>query len=676
MSNYEKLTVAKLRDELTKRGLPKAGLKAVLVQRLVEADEDSTQEKPVANDTESQPAEGDSPEETPPVPAAQQEQHNESPGTHSEGEEREDTTLPSRSPPGIRSVPIEAENAPLSTNKPEAVDTEVGSTHGKEVKTLSQIDAVDVTLEADKLGQDVPTATSSKDSVQARHEVGTPIVLITQPEKPAPDEDGPAVSLSRQDSVNKEEALEDMKKRKRRSTTPPPSAESVQKKAKIGDGRPAVKLPEDISMEDVDATPVADAPIEHLSDTERPTNTRDTAIEDGPKVTDVEANGKIENLVVQSEEMPPIEQSAETADEPSSKPEPDPSPVIPEEIAIDAKADSATAPAQSPVKTSPADARFRNIMTKPSKRNTSPTRPASKTDTVDRIVSPALHPATTALYIRNILRPLHVENLKDHLVNLATPSDQSPDPSIIAEFFLDSIRTHCLVRFSTVAAASRVRTGLHDRVWPEEKNRKPLWVDFVPEEKLPKWLEVENSSHGRGQMAKRWEVVYENEADGVKSYLQELGSTVGGGGAPGQNPQAPISRPETGPVGVRGAPSGPRVKERDPVNGPPPDRGRGFQALDDLFKSTAAKPKLYYLPVPQRTVERRLDMLAEGRGGGRGGDEMRRYTFEDGLLVDRGPEFGAKGARGGYARRARGGYVGRGGDYRGDYRGNPRRERR
>lgn len=27
MSDYEKLTVAKLRDELTKRGLPKTGLK-------------------------------------------------------------------------------------------------------------------------------------------------------------------------------------------------------------------------------------------------------------------------------------------------------------------------------------------------------------------------------------------------------------------------------------------------------------------------------------------------------------------------------------------------------------------------------------------------------------------------------------------------------------------------
>ncbi|KAL8970971.1 MAG: hypothetical protein Q9183_001272, partial [Haloplaca sp. 2 TL-2023] len=39
MPEYEKLTVVKLREELVNRGLPKTGLKAALIQRLAEADE-------------------------------------------------------------------------------------------------------------------------------------------------------------------------------------------------------------------------------------------------------------------------------------------------------------------------------------------------------------------------------------------------------------------------------------------------------------------------------------------------------------------------------------------------------------------------------------------------------------------------------------------------------------
>ena len=50
MPDYEKLTVVKLRDELVARGLPKTGLKATLVQRLIEADAQSERAKSVLNE--------------------------------------------------------------------------------------------------------------------------------------------------------------------------------------------------------------------------------------------------------------------------------------------------------------------------------------------------------------------------------------------------------------------------------------------------------------------------------------------------------------------------------------------------------------------------------------------------------------------------------------------------
>ena len=95
-----------------------------------------------------------------------------------------------------------------------------------------------------------------------------------------------------------------------------------------------------------------------------------------------------------------------------------------------------------------------------------------------------------------------------------------------------------------------------------------------------------------------------------------------------------------------------------------------FLALDTLFKSTIAKPKLYFLPVAADLADKRLDeldSLTTRRGeippGGSGYRDSRRYTFEDGALVDGGPEFGLRAERGGP--RARGGRGGRGGGWRG-----------
>jgi hypothetical protein len=50
----------------------------------------------------------------------------------------------------------------------------------------------------------------------------------------------------------------------------------------------------------------------------------------------------------------------------------------------------------------------------------------------------------------------------------------------------------------------------------------------------------------------------------------------------------------------------------------------GFKALDDLFKSTVAKPKLYFLPVAKNIADKRSRRLGDLRGGpAKIGDEMR-----------------------------------------------------
>ncbi|KAL8851160.1 MAG: hypothetical protein Q9221_003880 [Calogaya cf. arnoldii] len=679
MTEYEKLTVVKLREELVKRGLPKTGNKAVLIQRLNEADDQPAEAETAPSNAKATLTEDNNANEvtaTPPVNASEQQPGSlaiTSNGAHSTQLAAQSTTIPqidgssAVAPDTDQEAPhkqatSEEERNPPEDRSPNTTQIEAAEVHSQEealTKTAPTTAAVD---------EGIPT---EKQEITAIAEIpaGTADSLVPSAEKENP-------AVSRSESATGEEMMKDIRKRKRRSLTPTPSDESIQKKAKIGDGGTNVKLPEDESMGDADAPPIPDATTVESAEVEKPNSIEDTAMENAPPLVEAEPDDETVQTVEPAVAEPAPEDTGTDTRTPPEKPETTARQKTPEIGKSQANSEPSKAPPESPAKTSSPDARFKNLLPSSSRRESSPIRQGLERKTDDRIVTPALHPATAALYIRDILRPLHVENLKEHLISLATPSNSSPDPGVIADFFLDSIRTHCLVRFETVAAASRVRTGLHERVWPDEKNRKPLWVDFVPEEKLRQWMEVENASSGRGQSAKRYEVVYENEEDGVKAYLQIVGSNNNVGP---RNSQVSDSRKESG-AGVHGAPLGPGIREEEHGEAQQPkchpDQGRGFQALDDLFRSTVAKPKIYYLPVAKRTAEKRMDQLAEGRGGGR--DEgIHRYTFDEGVLVDRGPElprgrgFPDRGrGRGSYrAYSDRGGYRG---DYRGDYRGGYR----
>ncbi|KAF2786125.1 hypothetical protein K505DRAFT_330567 [Melanomma pulvis-pyrius CBS 109.77] len=315
----------------------------------------------------------------------------------------------------------------------------------------------------------------------------------------------------------------------------------------------------------------------------------------------------------------------------------------------------------------------------------------------DRPILPALHPATPAVYIRNFMRPLKPEPLRAHLVSLATSPSADPDPSILKTLFLDSMKTHALVLFSSTTAASRVRASLHGSIWPAEGNRKELWVDFVPEDSVESWIQSEEDAINAEKAArearnpiptKRFEVVYPDAGDGVRAVFQEVGS--GGGNAPLNAPRGPKShfeqrrdipppRPQQFPV----------VADEDARK----DLGQSFQTLDSLFESTTAKPKLYFLPVEDKKSAARLEELDKvtnrdwspedrirGRGRNRRQDEKLKFSFDsEDRLVEAGPDHGpwaadsagfSSGFRGGRGGGGRGSGGFGGGGFRGDgYRG-------
>ena len=659
MTDYSKLTVVKLKEVLKERGLQVSGNKAALVTRLEENDAEAQQEVQADNDvaqeeaaeageaeeeiarSESPPKE-DAPETTPldrdaPDVTEAKSQAPQSPQPSTEGaQETKDvemdtapTAEPSMAEPISEEVARMEAEQPLVADEAPAVDAAMRDQEETDTRPLSAVE-----------NEPIPAPTQAIESAAAPSvsQLGEPLsqseIATTQP-------DGTQISVQHiqlpagtdQSSIDREEMVEDTKKRKRRSQSPvPDSLEVATKKAKALDGSPRVTASDDMETQDADANEVNDVSI----GTDKATEIAPKPIDEQVAEVDVAPDPQDEAMGNVEEEEP----QAASGETPATR-----------------QRESRTPPPDEP----------RDKLLSPNKQNakfkglfatTAPTQaiqPESEQYPIeDREVEPARHPATTALYIRNLMRPLQATALREHLDNLARLSQEPTEEEVIQEFYLDNIKTHCFVQFHSISAASRVRLALHERVWPDERSRKALWVDYIPEEKIRKWIEVERDASGsRGAGPKRFDVVYEKEGDDVKAYLEE-GEGVG---ARGSVSGAPALR--NGNI-----PTGPRTI-------PPPasqgDRGKGFKQLDELFKSTAAKPKLYFQPVSESIAGKRLDLLAAGRGGGRS-DEMRRFSFEDALIVDKGPEFGS-GWRGGARGGGRGGY-GRGYPPRGGFRGD------
>ncbi|KAI4748816.1 hypothetical protein E4T50_00856 [Aureobasidium sp. EXF-12298] len=395
----------------------------------------------------------------------------------------------------------------------------------------------------------------------------------------------------------------DGKKRKRRSHSPLVTEEVVHKKLKQEADGPAVHLPTDqaLTMNDVS---MPDVPLEQPDLTLQPMSTSDDL----------------------------TQPFANDSDKPRST-------------------------------RSPNERRFKNLI------NPAESDPVQLSpEPTDVAVSPAIHPATRALYIRDLVRPINPSGLRDHLEDIARPPDHSDSSaSLVEECYVDALRTHAFVLFTSISAASRARAGTHARIWPPEPMRKQLWADFFPEERFQEYLETERASGGsRPSHAKRWELAYNSHDDGVDVQLVEAGPAVHRASTHAGASNAPPTGPR-GSMSSARRPSFAQSEQRrpsQPAHASSPRRSSRvveeasapFLELDKLFNFTSTKPKLYWQPVSDNLADDRLDELdretsrdwdpiadakRNGDSLGRGLDQLKRYTFEDGdVLVDGGPEFG------------------------------------
>ncbi|KAH9904135.1 hypothetical protein F4778DRAFT_83263 [Xylariomycetidae sp. FL2044] len=412
------------------------------------------------------------------------------------------------------------------------------------------------------------------------------------------------------------EAIHDTQKRKRRSGSPVPNSEDVsaRKRQKHEEDTNAYSTVGEVAPEQRIATePGSGLDVGHGSEAEGV----EESVPEGVKEKDGASNGVDDDKVMATDSLDTVVQNGQHVDMVTGATE-----VLPrEEPATEGSKDTYASP---------------------------PTE-------MEIDIEPSVHPATSALYIKNFMRPLRAQQVQEHLLQLASPGGTVTDDNnnnnennnnAIVDFFLDTIRTHAFVVFNSVAAASRVRAALHDRIWPEESNRKPLWVDFIPPEHFAEWVEMESSGSGRGS-TNRYEIIYEDDRSG--SMTARLGEVDTTAPLPRQPPSVPVPaspierRPSipTGPSrpfpGVEGAPTGPRRLQERTMH---PSR---LERLDPDQLSTRTFPIISYRPVSDELAQRRLDAIAAAKSRDHHrdcGKEYKRYFFEHGdRLVDRGPEI-------------------------------------
>lgn len=606
-SDWSKLTVVDLRQELKRRGLSQAGKKADLVERLTVDD----QEAQVSQQEGDAPPEAEQEEDKEQDNEEVKEQNQEAEATSAQAVEttaEDETTKSPGSPVPSRVKALLQEpqpETPSASPAPEPV--------APEEKTTIAYDATQIEPDVKQDKSNEPTRESAAGSAPEVNNI--PAIrndTTEEKEEKVEESNGGSVPVA-------PELTSDTPSRKRRSRSPPPEEETSRKRA-----RPTEQEDEDIRMSGLESQ--TDETVLPLDDEQGAKDASYATIH--PEIPLAADSEKVSEM----HEAPQHRQASEPRDLNDGDQEEESRDRVQTEADLKQRSPERAAHDRSAVKYD------------------------ADMDIDERNVAPSEHPATQALYIKNFMRPLRSEFVREYFQGLAAPPGSLPDPESIQDFYLDQIRTHAFVSFTSVAAASRVRVALHGKIWPNERNRKELWVDFIPPDRVNEWAETEQSEGGRGNLA-RWEVRYErDEEDGnitARLVNAELEPTPALVAAAASGTRGSVSSSARDPLPPPAIPSGPasgRQQQHPGVEGAPSGpRGRGGRVpqpalTGDEMKATRTHPSLLYRPVNAEIAERRLQNMRSfytrdrHRDMGRE-DEINRYTFEDNdSFVDRGKE--------------------------------------
>ncbi|XP_062187426.1 uncharacterized protein LOC133890840 [Phragmites australis] len=210
----------------------------------------------------------------------------------------------------------------------------------------------------------------------------------------------------------------------------------------------------------------------------------------------------------------------------------------------------------------------------------------------ERIVPPPQKPATTSLRIDRFVRPFTLKAVQELLGKTGS----------VCSFWMDHIKTHCYVTYSSVEEAVATRNAVYNLQWPPN-NCSYLVAEFVDSQEVKLKHELPRPS---------------------QVPISPVTATAPKTASPFQQSKANQTIPSHAAAASRGLLPTPRLAKPTPTSDPgparerlppPPKKPEPALTLDDLFKKTQAYPRIYYTPLSEEEVSVKLAARDKGKRG-------------------------------------------------------------
>uniref|UniRef100_A0A0D9Z865 SAP domain-containing protein n=2 Tax=Oryza glumipatula TaxID=40148 RepID=A0A0D9Z865_9ORYZ len=251
-------------------------------------------------------------------------------------------------------------------------------------------------------------------------------------------------------------------------------------------------------------------------------------------------------------------------------------------------ADGAKVPERQPISHSGSDApkeSFQPALKRSFGRSDST---ASGDSPKERVVPPSQKPATTSLRIDRFVRPFTLKAVQELLGKTGS----------LCSFWMDHIKTHCYVTFSSVEEAVATRDAVYDLQWPPNNGNR-LVAEFVDPQEVKLKLEPPPPAAAPISPATTPKEPPFQQAQANQNMPRQAA-------APREHlpPPPPLTKPPTSDSGS--------AKERLPPT-PKKQPEPPVVTLDDLFRKTHSSPRIYYLPLSEEEVAAKLASQGKGK---------------------------------------------------------------
>uniref|UniRef100_A0A0E0GNE7 SAP domain-containing protein n=1 Tax=Oryza nivara TaxID=4536 RepID=A0A0E0GNE7_ORYNI len=206
----------------------------------------------------------------------------------------------------------------------------------------------------------------------------------------------------------------------------------------------------------------------------------------------------------------------------------------------------------------------------------------------ERVVPPSQKPATASLRIDRFVRPFTLKAVQELLGKTGS----------LCSFWMDHIKTHCYVTFSSVEEAVATRDAVYDLQWPPNNGNR-LVAEFVDPQEVKLKLEPPPPAAAPISPATTPKEPPFQQAQANQNMPRQ--ATAPREHLPPPPPLTKLPTSDSGSAKERLPPT-PKKQPEPPV-----------VTLDDLFRKTHSSPRIYYLPLSEEEVAAKLASQGKGK---------------------------------------------------------------